>query len=256
MIIDSEGEGKWVAFTGAAGRVGRRVVPLLANSWKVKGLDLKAGHIEGVPVDAVDLLNQNALIESMRGAYSIIHCAIASYPISVEKLSEDSPERQEYRRKMLDVNIKGAYHVFEAARILKIPQVIYISSLTVVTGYLPQEKSLDEKLYPNPANVYACTKFFGEQLASLYSRSHGIRTICLRLGQPYPLGLPQEKDWEHDAYSKALFVSFADITRAVDGALKATHVRHGAYNIVSRNADGVIAHSAAKEIGFKPMDFC
>lgn len=240
-----------VAFTGAFGRVGSRVLPFLSKNHTIKGLDLRPGCIDGVDIHEVDLLDLDATLSALRGTRAIVHSAIASYPHN-GGTREDGPVRDDYHRRMLDVNIKGTYHVFEAARLLGINQVIYISSLTVVMGHLPGHPDLDEQLPPNPADVYACTKLFGEQMAHLYHRQHGIRVLCLRLGQPYPLGVPEEKEWEKDAYSKAFFLGPANIARAIDCALQANHVEWGIYNILSRNAEGILSHGKAREIGYEP----
>ncbi len=244
-----------VALTGASGRVGSRILPILSEIHTIKGLDLQSGCIAGTKIHPVDLLDLEATIEALQGTRAIIHSAIASYSQQVNE-GIDHSILKDYNRRMLDVNIKGTYHVFEAARLIGIPRVIYISSLTVVMGDLSRRCDLDEQLPPDPRNVYACTKLFGEQIARLYQRMYGIETFCLRLGQPYPLGLPQEKQWMEDAYMKGTFVSLSDVARAIDCALRANPEQWGIYNIVSRNAEGVISHTAAREIGFEPKDYC
>lgn len=233
-----------VLMTGAAGHVGSRLVPILSERFCLRLTDRAPGEIGGLPVEAVDLLDFAAVVEAFRGATSVIHSAIASW-------GRSSP--QEYEQQMLEVNIKGAYHVFEAARLLGIAQVVYISSLTVATGHGPAS-DLSVSRGPKPVNLYACTKLFGEQVAELYSRTHGLRVISLRLGQPYPLGIPQEEAWRKDPVACAGFVTFADIARAIECALKATDVKMGIYNVVSRSSPQLIDCSGGKEIGFEPCD--
>lgn len=230
--------------TGAAGHVGSRLVPLLSERFPLRLTDLGPGEVGGLPVEAVDLLDLPAVVEAFRGATAVVHSAIASW---------GRCSLEEYEQRMLEVNIKGAYHVFEAARLLGIAQVVYISSLTVAKGH-GHASDLCVSRGPKPVNLYACTKLFGEQVGELYSRIHGLHVINLRLGQPYPLGIAQEEEWRKDPVARSAFVTFPDIARAVECALKATDVKMGTYNVVSRSSPPLIDSSGGKEIGFEPRD--
>lgn len=242
-----------VFITGATGRVAKRVISLLSQQSDLHLLDLQAGEVDSRPVIGVDLLDRDATINAMRGARAVVHFAIAGYT-DVDDVP-NSPSLIDYERRMLDVNIKGTYHVFEAARIHSISKVIYISSMTIPMGH-GLASDLSEGLPPKPTNLYACTKLFGEQLGELYSRIHGIRTISLRLGHPYRPDDPIFERPQNDPRELASLVAFADIARAVDCALRADHVQNGIYNVVSRNADGYINFSSGREIGFEPQEYC
>lgn len=240
----------FVLFTGAAGRVGSKIAPFLGAKHAFRFTDLKSGRLGDQPVHGANLLDLDSVLQVSKGAKSIVHCAIASYPDP--NIQPSDSEQEEYNQRMLDVNIRGTYNVLEAARINQVPQVIFISSLTVTLGH-GETSGLSEDLSPKPPNLYACTKLFGEQLAEMYSRVHGLRVIILRLGQPFPLGFVQEEVWEKEPRLRAFFVMHQDIARAIHCALEAGGVEMGIYNVVSRDAEGFIEHRNAEEIGFKPL---
>ncbi len=171
-----------VVFTGAMGLVGRQVLPYIkdAHIWKL--VDLRAGEVDGMPVHTVDITNFDQILETFAGSRAIVHSAIADHSNQGPNASEE--DRAEYRRLMLEVNIKGTYNMYEAARILKIPKVVYISSMTVAMGRDSSQSDCSTKRPPAPVNFYACTKLFGEQTAEVYQSTYGIHTHVLRVGQP------------------------------------------------------------------------
>lgn len=241
-----------VTITGASGSVGRRVIPFLCQNHPLRLTDLRPDVIEGVEVVPNDLLDLDATVRLLEGSRAVVHLAIADYT----GVNDQSPEELQapYRRRMLDVNITGAYHVFEAARILQIPRVVYMSSLTVMFGSpTPNRREVDRP--QTPLNFYACTKAFGENLAWVYHRRYGIKAYVLRLGQPYPRGVPQEEEWKKSPRSAAHFAGFADIARSIDAALKVEEPGYAICNVVSRSKSDFVDLSAGRAIGFEPQDF-
>jgi len=244
-----------VLITGAAGRVASRMAPFLADRYHLRLTDLRSGEVSGMPVERLDLRDPDRLTQALAGVNAVVHSAIARY--SDEELPAGSPEMHDYFDRMIEVNIRGIYHLYEAARLQGVGCVVLISSLTVLLGH---ERSLvfdREGLYPKSSNLYGCTKLFGESVGELYSRLYGIRTIVLRLGQPYPLGIAKEQQWIENPRSRSIFVSHRDIARAVDAALTAENVPFGAYSIVGKQERETALARHAREIGFEPVDsFC
>lgn len=242
-----------VLITGAAGRVGRNLSRLLEEQkrYRLRLTDIAEGTIDGRPVEKLDLMDFEKVIQNVQAVDAIVHCAIASYPSTATDANEVT--LRDYHNRMLEVNIKGTYHLYEAARINRIPRVVYISSLTVALGH-GCNSDLREDLSPKPENLYACTKLFGENLAEFFSRTHAISSVVLRLGQPFPLGLPHEKSWKNDPHARAHFATHGDIMHAVDCALQATQVRFGIYNVVSLNDCNRVSCSHGREIGFQPRE--
>lgn len=248
-----------VAITGALGRIGHRVATLLKDEFPLKLLDLRAGELAGLPVEAANIVDLDQVLKACKGCSAIVHFAIADYSNHSDNSAE--PIKAEYRQRMLDVNIRGAYNIFEAARILGIPKIIFISSLTVALGDTSPNASLSPKLAPNPVNFYACTKIFGEYTAQVFYKEYGIKTYSLRVGQPYPFGTPcpedfpeREREWLKQPNTVAHMVTMPDITRAVSAGLKADSPGFGSYNVVSKCHWSPINISDGEEIGFIPQD--
>lgn len=251
-----------VVVTGAKGRIGRRVVPFLKEEFPLRLLDLQPGEIDGLPVDTADILDLDQVLKGCANSSAIVHFAIADY----SNHNDHSPEdvKADYRLRMIDVNIRGAYHIYEAARILGIPKVIFISSLTAALGDTTPGAQLSPKLAPRPVNFYACTKIFGEYTGEVYFKHYGIKSYSLRLGQPYPFSPPDmpypeslrqlEQRWVQDPVSASHMVTMADIARAISAGLKAQSPGYGTYNVVSASYPEHTDFTDGQEIGFMPKD--
>lgn len=240
-----------VLITGALGRVARRVIPFLRRSFDLRLTDLSTTVLDGLPVTGVDLLDLQTLCRTIPPVDAIAHFAIASYGSLGHTMGEDA--LHDYHKRMLKVNVEGTYHIYEAARRLGIPHVVFISSLTIAYGGKEKTDCNINRL-ACPLNFYACTKLFGEHLASVYWYEHGIRSRILRLGQPYPFGHPSEEKWKQDPYIASWFVTAGDIARAVDAALLAADIGFGIYNVVSPSSHGHVDYANGREIGFTPRD--
>jgi hypothetical protein len=91
----------------------------------------------------------------------------------------------------------------------------------------------------------------------MYARRNGLSVICLRLGQPYPLGHPYEENWKKSPRGRAGFVGFEDIAQAIECAVRAASIRFGVYSIVSDSAMRFVDLAAAKrDLGYVPRQFC
>ncbi len=77
------------------------------------------------------------------------------------------------------VNAMGPFHVFEAARLFAVPQIIFASSITTFAEGLPARDLRDD--YPQrPVNLYGVLKLMTEGLGRYYGRRHGIDFRSLR----------------------------------------------------------------------------
>ena len=84
----------------------------------------------------------------------------------------------------LDTNIKGTFHLLEAARRTGCGHFVFASSSSVygVNKKVPFAES-DPIL--QTISPYAMTKMAGEQMCSNYSHLYGIKTVCLRFFTVY-----------------------------------------------------------------------
>ncbi len=197
-------------------------------------------------VQALDLIDFSAVRDAVAGMDAIVHLAIASHR-ALAHLDEHGRDEEE-----MQVNVLGTQHVFEAARLAGMKRIVFMSSMTTVLGE-PLYDRIERDTPPRPRNLYACTKLFGEHLAELYTRTHDIAIICIRLGQPVPI--PDcEYGSEHvrQFASDGVFCDMADLAQGVHCALTASNVKFKVINLVSASPEGRVDLSAAAEIGYRP----
>jgi uronate dehydrogenase len=213
------------------------------------------------PFEQADLTDSEQVAKVSKGVDAIVHLAIASrrnYKFGREVLTEkDEREEHQFHLDSIEVNIKGTYNLFRAAKLASVRQVVYVSSLTVVMGKPPID-GYPELATPHPLSLYGASKLFGEHLGEVFSREHGMNVICLRLGQPYPFGEdPREKERKFRPEYRGALLGLEDIAQAIECSLKATHIKFGSYNIVSESAWRNIDISAAtRDLGYVPRQFC
>lgn len=246
--------------TGACGRLGPRLAPLLAKQFDLKLTDWRPVTEPPFPILRVNLLDFEQTCDAVRGVDAIAHLAIASSRAYKEDGArfEQAESDQEHRFNLetIDVNVKGTYHLFEAARRACVRRIVYISSMTITMGD-PTLDWISEQTPPCPASLYACTKLFGEQLAALYARETNLKVICLRLGQPRPIGHPDEAEWARTPRGRAMMLGLEDAALSIECALRATHISFGVYNIVSESVSRHVDISAAeRDLGYLPRQFC
>lgn len=234
-----------VLYTGAAGTIGKRIVPLLARDYDLVLIDRQEQLNQNLPIQAVDIMDFAAVRQVMRGCTHVVHMAIAS-----ARDQEHMPDHEADDQTMA-VNMIGTQHVFEAALQLGVQRVVYGSSMTIMLGE-PRLTSMDAQTPVRPNSLYACTKLFGEQLAEMYSRELGLSTICLRLGQPVPLpprfGIDEARV---NGRLRSVAVAFDDIALAVRCALTAP-AHHTVVQVCSESDQTTFPRLNAELIAYRP----
>lgn len=161
-----------VLITGAAGGVGKAVVrALAARGHRVTGLDRLASPDVDHSIEA-DILDRDAVAEAARGQDAIIHLAA-------------TPDEADFVDALLEPNVRGLYHVADAARANGVGKLVLASSVQVVTGHalgggLGRATTLADG--PKVINHYALTKLWLEDLGDMYARVYGLAVIACRLG--------------------------------------------------------------------------
>jgi uronate dehydrogenase len=82
---------------------------------------------------------------------------------------------------ILQANIIGCYNLFEAARRKGVSRVVFASSNHAV-GFYPRHRHIGTDVTVRPDSRYGVSKAFGEALGALYADKHGLRVLCLRIG--------------------------------------------------------------------------
>ncbi|GED87730.1 NAD(P)-dependent oxidoreductase [Streptomyces sp. 6-11-2] len=224
-----------VLLTGAAGGLGTLMRGLLPEyGYELRLLDMRP--IEGEP-DAIvaDLSDRDALREAVRGVDAIIHLAGISLEASFEKV--------------LEANIEGTYHLYEAAREEGVRRIVFASSNHAV-GHTPRpgpgEPLLPIETPHRPDTFYGLSKAFGEDLAQLYWDKHGLETVSVRIGScfPEPTSVRMLSMW----------MSPADGARLFHAALTAENVGHTVVHGASANTRLWLDLTSARALGYEPRD--
>jgi dTDP-4-dehydrorhamnose reductase len=159
-----------ILVTGAAGQVGRGIVPYLREHFSLRLFDIERVKGEGDDeVVRADVRDGDALRQACRGVLAIVHLAVVG------------DQERDFTARMMPVNVDGTYQIFEAARCTGVGRVVLASTGQVVGAY-PAAEWLTANVPVRPSSVYACTKVFGEALARYYAECHGVAAICLRIG--------------------------------------------------------------------------
>jgi uronate dehydrogenase len=220
--------------TGAAGGIGRQLRPRM-RPWcrtlrvsDIGGLGEAAPGEELVTARLEDAAAVHALLE---GVEAVVHLG----GISVE-----APWQP-----ILEANIVGLYHLYEAARHHGVRRVVFASS-NHVTGFYRQDETIDSLAPPRPDTLYGLSKAFGENLSRLYFDRHGIETVCLRIGSVTPA--------PEDRRMLATWLSIGDLERLVHACLHTARAGHTVMFGLSDNAVRWWDNRHAAHIGYRPQD--
>jgi dTDP-4-dehydrorhamnose reductase len=228
-----------ILVTGAAGEIGRQVVPLLRQHFSLRLLDVQRIQPEmDDEIVRADLSNTDTLRRACQDVVAIVHLAGVG---NIER---------EFSTSMMPVNIDGTYQIFEAARRVGVGRVVVASTGQVVGGY-PATEWLDTDVSVRPSSVYACTKVFGEALARYYADYHGVAAICLRIGwfDAYDGGLVRNRP-----EMRRMWCSPRDLAQLIVKSIK-SDVRFAVLFAVSDNPDGRWDLEAARAtLGYVPED--
>jgi len=161
---------KRVLLTGAAGDIGARLRRLLKPIYpelRLSDIKVPADLRPDEPFVAADLADLDQVEKAVAGTDGIIHLG----GFSVEGPWET----------ILQANIIGCRNLFEAARRHGVKRVVFASSNHAV-GFYPRHHRIGTDASVRPDSRYGVSKAFGEALGALYADKHGLRVLCLRIG--------------------------------------------------------------------------
>ncbi len=223
-----------VLITGAAGAIGSTLRTGLAGRYALLRLsdrgELGAAGT-GEELAPADLGDYEAVLAAMRGIDCVVHLG---------GIPHEAPWPE-----ILESNIIGAYHMFEAARASGVRRVIFASSNHAV-GFHRVERMLDACSVPRPDSRYAVSKVYGEALGRLYADKHGMSVACLRIGSFRPL--------PGDRRQLATWISPRDMTELVRCCIDAPEFRYLVLYGVSANRRSRWLNRDAARVGYQPRD--
>lgn len=186
-----------ILITGAAGFIGYHASErFIKEGHKVFGVDnlneyydvhLKKARLARLTspnytFQRLDVTDSGALMSVL--GQQTVDCIVHLAAIAGVRYSLDHGD--EY----IKTNVDGTYNIFDCARRLGIPKVIYASSSSVYGEHGGKPSSEDDPV-DKPISLYAATKKANELLAYTYYHLFGIRSIGLRFFTVYgPWGRP------------------------------------------------------------------
>ena len=121
-----------------------------------------------------DILSSHDVNEAVAGSDVIFHLVSTTLP----KSSNNDPIYD------VQTNIVASLHILNAMVAYKVPRIIFISSGGTVYG-TPIELPISEHHPTDPHVSYGVTKLAIEKYVLMYQRLHGIRSIIMRVANPY-----------------------------------------------------------------------
>ena len=182
---------KKILVTGGSGKAGKATInKLLEKNYDVFNVDLQDKQELDVPFSCVNLENFGETVEAItqiddriNGIDAIVHQAAIPAPGLY-------PNHKTFR-----VNMLSTYNVFQCAEIMKINNIVWASSETVLGlpfDTYPPYVPVDEDYPPRPESSYSLSKVMGEELARQYCRRNkDMKIFGLRYSN-----IMEEKDYD------------------------------------------------------------
>lgn len=221
--------------TGAAGGLGKvlreRLRPFaeVLRLSDIAAMEPAADASEEVIV--CDLSDKAAVDALVAGCDAIVHLG----GVSVERPFEE----------VLEGNIRGVFHIYEAARRHGVKRVVFASSNHTI-GFYRQDEHIDAGVRKRPDGYYGLSKSFGEDMAQFHFDRYGIETVSIRIGSSFPK--------PHNRRMMSTWLSYRDLTTLVEKALFTPDVKHTIVYGMSANRDVWWDNAQAAHLGFVPQD--
>jgi uronate dehydrogenase len=225
---------KRILMTGAAGGLGRQLRgPVQAFADIVRLADIAdlgpAGP--GEEVVQCDLADRGAVLKMCEDVDVVLHFGGISTETPFEPI--------------MNANILGMVHLYEAAHKHGIRRVIFASSNHTMGMYRTTDL-VDASMPPRPDGYYGVSKVFGESLSRFYWDRFGIETVCIRIGScfPVPANVRMLSTW----------ISLDDLVELLRCSLAAPRVGHTITFGVSNNPSQWWDDRHARFLGYVPRD--
>ena len=237
-----------IIVTGGSGKLGRAVVDeLVVHGHEVWNLDAVPSPRPGARFTRTDLADAGQVYdafatmdEAFRPADAVVHLAAIPAPSLAPNAA------------LFGNNIRSTYHVFAAARLAGIRNIVWASSETVLGlpfDTPPPYAPVDEEYAPCPETTYAMTKALEEEMAGHFCRwDPALKMIGLRFSNVMePEDYARFPSFDADPLARKWnlwgYIDARDGAQAVRRALELDATGRDIFIIA--NADTVMSRSSA-----------
>jgi len=227
-----------VLLTGASGNLGRMLAPKLSEAGHTLRLTDISPFPDPLPPGAVfvkaDLNEALAVVRQAEGCGTILHFG----GVSSEKPFEE----------VLGPNLRGLYHVYEAAR-REGARVVFASSNHAI-GFHDRPSGNAERLDADcafrPDGYYGLSKAYGELMGRMYWDKHGVENVNVRIGSCFPKPI--------NARMLATWLSYDDLARLMLACIEAPRTGHAVVWGASDNPASFWGADHRDRLGWQPRD--
>ncbi len=230
-----------VLVTGALGNIGAKFAAHNAatGAYDLRLLDQRPG--DGVIVADLGVWDETWAAR-FAGVDTVLH--LAGDPRGVASWAE-----------VMHANVHGTQNVLRAARAAGVRRVVFASTNQVMLGYRFREGPVTTDMPPAPLSPYGISKLFCEEIGRAFAAETGISFIALRIGYFQRGDNLPGAHMEIGAWGQSMWLSNADMMRALTAAIEAENVPFAVVNLESAN-EGMrwdMEHTR-QTIGFVPQD--
>jgi uronate dehydrogenase len=215
---------------------------MLAHELAAAGFTLRLTDIQPFPDPLpprasfvkADLNEALAIVRQAEGCSTILHYG----GVAVERPFEE----------IIGPNLRGLYHIYEAARREGARVVFASSNHTIGFHERPQGNAarLDYDCQFRADGYYGLSKAYGELMGRMYWDKHGVENVNVRIGSCLPK--------PSNARGLSTWLSYPDLARMMIRCILAERVGHAVIWGASANPASFWAQDHRDRIGWQPED--
>ncbi len=165
--------------TGGTGFIGSHLVRLLLHN----GKNVVASNTSGSARNLEDVKDRVSIAGADISSFTDVLRLVETHkPGTIYHIGAMlAPSCDDNPQTGIQTNAMGTYYILEAARIFCVRQVIFASSMSVLSGSVSPEPVLNDFSVTRPDIIYGAAKLFSENLGLFYKRKYGLDYRGIRL---------------------------------------------------------------------------